>query len=126
MLAFNLLSINKSTATGNTAIFSNEYCKIFSPRQNLVCVCEKQGNLYTVLCEKAHNEIITNSAKLVTETNSTELCHRRFGHLSVQNLERLSDDKLVIDLKLEKGNKMDFCEPCVNGKHKRTSEKSCH
>ena len=55
------------------------------------------------------------------ESNQTVLCHRRLGHLSKCGLQTLAREGMVHGLNSSLSDELDFCESCVNGKHKRTS-----
>lgn len=116
-LCYNLLSISKATKFGYDLLFSGNNCKIFNRKNKLICVCSKINDLYFV----QYNNIFkkTDACNLVENNNNVKLWHRRFGHLGYTNLKKLSDDKLVSNFKLIGDKKLDICESCIEGKHKR-------
>ena len=50
-----------------------------------------------------------------------EIWHRNFGHLGMKNLQKLATDQLVNGLENDVIKDIKFCEPCVDGKHPRSS-----
>ena len=50
-----------------------------------------------------------------------EIWHQRFGHLGMKNLQKLATDQLVNGLDYDVTKDIKFCEPCVDGKHHRSS-----
>jgi transposase InsO family protein len=46
--------------------------------------------------------------------------HRRYGHIGIQNLKRLANDKLVNGFNFDVSKEIDICEACIEGKHHRS------
>ncbi|KAL2628645.1 hypothetical protein R1flu_013331 [Riccia fluitans] len=95
----------------------------FSAKRNVLCVMASdkvilkdrhRRNLYVLegstICEEAH---VTASQEEIAQ-----LWHRRLGHMSEKGMEVLRTQNLLFDLK---SSKLDFCEHCVFGKHKRSA-----
>ena len=56
------------------------------------------------------------------EISNNRLWHSRYGHLGEQNLSKLANNEMVSGLGYKKKvkDKMDFCEPCAEGKQQHT------
>ena len=50
-----------------------------------------------------------------------QIWQQRFGHLGVRNLQKLAAEKLVDGFNYDISKELQFCEPCSEGKHHRTS-----
>ncbi len=72
------------------------------------------GNLYYLDC---HANLETHTAQ---QGSQESLWHRWYGHLGVQSLQRLAHDGLVEGLGYNPSKGVDFCDTCVEGKHKTT------
>ena len=118
-LSYNLVSVSKAAERGKDAKFDQDGCKIVSKSGRIVARAHRRGSLYYLDCRAAERVTITQQSP-----NQTTLWHRRFGHLSGQALHKLSRDKLVHGLDCTLSDQVDFCEACVNGKHKRAPFKS--
>ena len=55
-----------------------------------------------------------------SHTTKEQIWHKRYGHLGAQNLEKLANGKLVHGFDSDVSQDIDFCEPCVTGKHHRS------
>ena len=77
----------------------------------------KSPNLY-----RLRGTTITSDATVISNSSSnsdaTDLWHKRLGHMSEQGLHELCKRGLLDDHSI---SKLKFCEHCVFGKHKRVS-----
>ena len=65
---------------------------------------------------------ITHAATICSSSDTKEeIWHRRFGHLGMKNLQKLATDQLINGLDYDVTKEIKFCEPCVDGKHHRSS-----
>ncbi len=114
-LSYNLLSISKATELGNTTDFNEKGCQIYNAKGKLIAEGSKIGSLYYLNCSMGNVKV--NVANRKTNEN---IWHRRFGHLGIQNLQRLARSKMVRGFDFNTLKQIDFCEACVEGKHHRT------
>lgn len=79
------------------------------------------GNLYHVSFEKPKDCVctVTESLPENDQFSKEDLWHRRYGHLGVENLQKLAKDNLVDGFDYYT-SKISFCEPCLKGKHQRS------
>ena len=56
-----------------------------------------------------------------TKLSNEMLWHQRYGHLGVQSLKRLANDKLVEGFNLDGKKNVEFCKACTQGKLHRCS-----
>ncbi|GAB1600790.1 hypothetical protein Ahia01_000357100 [Argonauta hians] len=119
-LSYNLLSVSKATKSGKTCIFSDSNCQILDNKQKVVATGSKIGNLYYLNCCEVNES--THAANSCLDGNSKEeIWHRRFGHLGEKNLQKLVKNQIVTGLDYNINKEIKFCEPCLDGKHHRTS-----
>ncbi len=114
-LSYNLLSISKATELGNSTDFNEKGCQIYNAKGKLIAEGSKIGSLYYLNCSMGNVKV--NVANRKTNEN---IWHRRFGHLRIQNLQRLARSKMVRGFDFNALKQIDFCEACVEGKHHRT------
>ena len=117
-LSYNLVSVSKATKSGKTVKFNEEGCHILDESQKLIVIAKRIGNLYYLNCVNSHaaNPTVGNS-----NVRSKEVTwHKRFGHLGVQNLQKLAKENLVDGYDYDKSKDIDFCESCMEGKHHRS------
>ena len=108
-LSYNLFSVSKA---GNITKFTKSGCYILEKQHNLIAKASKVGSLYYL--DHKPCQVEAHSAK-GSETKE-DICHRRFGHLGVRNLQRLARDKLVDGFDYDASKDITFCEVCVEGK----------
>ena len=90
-------------------------CKIVNAStQKLVATATRVGSLYYLDCQPGSQQVNT-----AESSRKEQVWHRRYGHLGVQSLQKLARDKLVYGLDYNTSANVDFCEPCVEGKHHR-------
>ena len=118
-LSYNLVSVPKAAEAGKTTEFDDAHCRIFCKNRKLVAIATKVGSLYYLECTKPTGENPrVNSAE--TQESKAYTWHRRFGHLGVQNLQKLTRDKMVESRNFDVSTDLKFCEMCVGGKHHRS------
>ena len=117
-LSYNLLSVAKATSQGTTFVFDESKCQIIKNRKT-IGAATKFGNLYYLNCVEKR----TAHAAAYCSNGDTheEIWHRRYGHLGAENLQKLVRDKLVDGFNYNASRQIGFCEPCVDGKHHRSS-----
>ena len=59
-------------------------------------------------------------ATVADQETKESIWHRRFGHLGIQNLQRLAREKLVDGFDFDVSEQLDFCEMYAEGKHHRS------
>ena len=117
-LTFNLLSVAKTAKAGKFFEFSDSSCQIIDEQGRVIAVAEKIGNLYHLKCCGTKDADSETAMKCSSNEDTTEsLWHRRFGHLGVQNMEKLKKDQLVNGFNYNVKTEQKFCEPCIDGKH---------
>ena len=114
-LAYNLLSVSKATEAGKTVDFDETGCKILNADGRCIASGTKVGNLYYLKVSKDHHHLT-----VAAGSNKERLWHRRYGHLSEQNLQMLTRNGLVECFDYDLTNSVGFCEACIGGKHHRS------
>ena len=110
-LTYNLVSVIKATEMGKTVSFDKLRCQIIDEQEEVVAVAPKIGNLYFLDCTPSLPEVNT-----AVNESKEEIWHRRLGHLGEKSLYKLARNKLVDGFDYDVSKKIDFCEPCVQGK----------
>jgi hypothetical protein len=111
-----LVSESKATKSGKTVKFNEDGCHILDESQKLIATAKRVGNLCYLNCMNSHQ---ANSTEGYSSVGSKEVTwDKRFGHLGVQNLQKLEKENLVDDY--DKSKDIDFCESCAEGKHHRS------
>lgn len=109
----NLLSVRAMTKLEASVEFKGNQCRI-SRNGKLLAVGEMQGKLYML---KIVSDEHINIAK---DEIDIHLWHNRFGHLGMDNVEKLMKDKMVEGMKCStKVGRKSVCEPCIMGKQHR-------
>ena len=114
-LSYNLLSVSKATEAGATTEFNEQGCQIYNGSNKLIAVAKKTGSLYYLNCLTCIEKV-----NVVDQKTKEMIWHRRFGHLGMQNLQKLVRSKLVRRFDFDASKKLDFCEAYVEGKHHRS------
>ena len=114
-LSYNLLSVSKAAEAGKVTNFDDIHCQIFDSKRKLIAVATRIGSLYYLNCKSSREQ-----ASPIKEESKENMWHRRFGHLGVQNLQRLARDKLVDGFDFNPSKEVNFCETCTEGKHHRS------
>ena len=121
-LSYNLVSVSKAVKAGKVVEFDGKQGQIKSVEGKLTAIGTRIGNLYYMDCYNCRK----NSSNISTQHNSQDIWHRRFGHLGIQNLRKLANEKMVDGLDCNVTTDTDLCEPCIGGKHHKSPfPKSC-
>ncbi|KAL5494293.1 hypothetical protein EMCRGX_G015594 [Ephydatia muelleri] len=113
-LSYNLVSVAKVSQKGKIVKFTSNACYILDKKHKMIAKALKVENLYRFKCKPVHEHagIATNSKE--------DIWHKRFGHLGVSSLQRLSHDRLVDGFDYDVSQQLTFCETCPQGKQHRT------
>ena len=114
-LSYNLLSVAQILNDDKTVNFHNNVCDILSKNGDIIVSGNKTGDLYQVIEIPLELSCISDSVSV----DSTNIWHRRFCHLNNDGMHKLIRENLVDGINDCKFTKLDFCEPCVNGKNHR-------
>ena len=114
-LSNNLLSVAKAAQKGKVTKFTNDACYVLDKQHKLIAKASKVGSLYYLNHQSYSEE--ANSVK--SPETKEDVWHRRFGHLGLRNLQRLSRKNLVDGFDYDASKELTFCEPCVEGKQHR-------
>ena len=114
-LYYNLLSVSKALESGKTIEFNEFDCQILDSKKKLIAVATKVGSLFC-LSSSNHNEL----ANVADQETKECVWHRRFGHLGLQNLQKLAREELVHGFDFNLSKQLDFCETCAQSKHHRS------
>lgn len=110
----NLLSVNAMVKRGATVTFKENRCEI-SRNSKILAEGEVQGKLYVLKIMKEH----VNVAKQQPNADRY-IWHCRFGHLGMNNVNKLIDEGMVSGMdSVSKTNEDRFCEACTKGKQHR-------
>ena len=123
-LAYNLLSVAKSTEAGNVINFSETKGEVVNGQGEVVATASKAGSLYYLDCEPLNSQQINSTSH---DQANEDLWHQRFGHLGERNLSKLKKDGLVHNFQYDVAKKLKLCESCVAGKiHRSPFPKTGH
>ena len=113
-LSYNLVSVAKVSQKGKIVKFTSNACYILDKKHKMIAKALKVEKLYRFKCKPVHEHagIATNSKE--------DIWHKRFGHLGVSSLQRLSHDRLVDGYDYDVSQQLTFCETCPQGKQHRT------
>ena len=117
-LSCNPLSVAKAAKSGKVVKFTETGCEILDSNKKVIAVATRVGSLYYLNCQ-ADNEQ-TNAAVNESKETKEDTWHRRYGHLGLRNLQKLSKEKLVDVFDFNASRETSFCESCVEGKHHRS------
>ncbi|KAI5352878.1 hypothetical protein L3X38_005770 [Prunus dulcis] len=112
----NLLSVGQMIEHGYYLVFGDHKVEIYndSSHTNLVAKVQMKGNRSFPLKLQAEMHL----AYRACVDHSTDLWHRRFGHLNMSSLKLLKEQDMVVGLPEIKEVK-EVCEGCVLGKQSR-------
>lgn len=119
-LTTNLLSVSQLINNGNTVKFDDNSCKIYNKQNNLVGIAHLIDGIYKLEIEKT---VVENPeyCLFTSMVATSEIWHRRFGHINSRDLNKLRNNGLVEGLsfpgnaEIEKKN----CVVCCEGKQTR-------
>lgn len=109
----NLLSVSKIAENGNTIMFKDDICKVYTPNDELIAETKAVNGVYkfksdgvkTMYAGEKPDDFMT--------------WHRRLGHLNCSDLNKMKNgvvDGVYFD---EKITKIDFCQACIEAKQTR-------
>ncbi|XP_062557790.1 uncharacterized protein LOC134222647 [Armigeres subalbatus] len=107
-LTSGLISVDKLTANGFTAVFSANGCEIRDATGSLTVVGERSGCLYRL-------KLAESSKKAQGKTHTTNCqhqWHRRFGHRH-PDVIRIREEKLGTGMIVTDYGTRECCEPCL-------------
>jgi len=111
-LDFNL-SVSRLDQNGYDIVFRNGQSSL-SKNGKIAAIAEKRGRLYFLELLELNSD---NCALGAVKTASTDIWHRRLGHLSKGGMSKLTG--LVDGFDLTTKFEIDHCETCVEGKQTR-------
>ena len=111
-LAHNLISVSQITNDGKTIKFFDESCKIMQ-NDRMIAHGTKMNNLF--ILDRVIGE---SSVALSSNVSESELWHRRFCHLGINNLNKIIKNDLVRGMKNVQFENV-LCENCCDGKNHR-------
>ena len=109
-LSCNLLSVSKTTEKGNDVKFYDDTCVIRDVNRNPVAIATRVGVLYHIMTNQPH------ATTASTTPSKEDIWHRRYGQLSLKNLQKLAREQLVNDFDFSVTQDIQFCESCIQGK----------
>ena len=115
-LSYNLLSVSKVIQTGKIMKFIASECTILNGNQRIVATASLIGSLYH-LNVTDEREV----AHAAVKDSNEILWHRRYGHVGFRGLEILAANQMVDGFDYQKSSETKFCEPCIDGKHRRST-----
>ena len=118
-LAKNLFSVSAVTKKGLTMVFDDGKCAILDSNGTIMGSGNTDGKLFMLDSSLMKGSL--HEAHSAIDGNSLQLWHERYGHLGVNSLKLLSNQKLVDGLELNPSEEIKFCEGCVKGKQTRSS-----
>ena len=115
-LSYNLFSVSKIIQTGKIMKFIASECTILNGNQRIVATASLIGSLYHL------NVTDEGEVARAAEKDSNEiLWHRRYDHVGFRGLEILAANQMVDGFDYQKSSETKFCEPCIDGKHQRST-----
>ena len=110
----NLLSISQFCDEGNKATFDSNYCIVENQNDKQIKLIGKRiNNIYMIDLE---DKTCINSKCLITVNNDSRIWHKRFAHASMNLIDKLSKNDLVIRLPRLKYVKDKIYDACQRGK----------
>lgn len=116
-LTNNLLSVGQLQEKGLAIMIQDGVCRIYHPRRGLIAHTQMTANRIFVLLANARMQSL-NCLRMATE-DTTDLWHRRYGHLNNKSLRTLHYKQLVKGLPKLQAVKS-VCTVCNIGKQHRT------
>ena len=107
-LSYNSLSVSKAVEAGKVVETS---CQLLDVDRGPSIVAIKVGNLCYLNCLTDRQQ--ANAANNQSQHTKEDVWHRRYGHLRVQNLEKLAKEELVDSFDYNSLQAINICEPCL-------------
>lgn len=114
-LSYNLVSVSKVTEAGKSVSFEEAKCNISCVNGEIIATAKKVGCSYYLNFQRTlecSNAMIDEGIKLLNEM----LRHQCYGHLGVQSLKKLANEKLVEGFNFDTKKNLEFCDACTQGK----------
>ena len=112
-LGANLFSVRVLTQKDCNVNFSGNFCEIVNKGGVILAKGTLHGKLYKLDCETSGSHCANRADEKV---NEIDLWHQRLGHISEQNLKKVSQKEMIGGMKLPKTQTQSFCESCAVGK----------
>ena len=129
-LSYNLFSVSKAVEAGKMVEFNETSCQILDTNGKPITNAMRVGNLYYLNCLTERQQ--ANAADNQSQQSKEDVWHRCYGHLGVQNLQKLAEEELVDGFDFNSLRTINFCEPCLeekqhrrkfpNGRNRRSAE----
>ncbi|KAJ8711665.1 hypothetical protein PYW08_006955 [Mythimna loreyi] len=114
-LSTNLISISKLIKNGNSVQFKNDCCYIYNQENSLVGIADEMNGVYKLRLES--KQCLFTSP---TEDTSSEVWHRRMGHLNMNDLKKMKDGAVMgISYSDKSEINKSTCTVCCEGKQSR-------
>ena len=113
-LSYNLLSVSQTAERGKVTEFNGSGCQISGSDGRLITKATRVGSLYYLNYEVSQHTS-------VTRQDSNTLWHQQFRHINKRSLQKLARDDMVKGLNFNYTKDIDFCETCIEGKHKKSA-----
>lgn len=119
-LRHNLLSVPKLTKAGINVNFSNDKAVLTRNNQIIGIALKSTNNLYRIKFDIASENKVVNICKI--EQNTTQLWHRRLGHISYTYLQKMAQEKLIpVSTNTIIAEKENVCDVCVKSKQTKAT-----
>ena len=109
----NLISLGELDTKGYQCIFSKGMLNVMANDQVIIQAQKQSKNLYMLQGTTVQGAALAASSP----EEMSYLWHSRLGHMSEKGLAMLHKQNLLSGLR---SSKLEFCEHCVFGKHKRS------
>ncbi|GBP81290.1 Retrovirus-related Pol polyprotein from transposon TNT 1-94 [Eumeta japonica] len=114
-LSTNLISISQLIKKGNSVQFKNNCCYIYNVQNSLVEIADEMNGVYKLRLESKQC-LLTST----TEDTSSEVWHRRMGHLNMNDLKKMRDGAVTgISYSDKSEISKSTCTVCCKGKQSR-------
>lgn len=110
----NLLSVSKMTDFGNTIWAKNNFLEIYNSKNEIIAVAHKKQGLYYLI--GSVDLTSSNNHACISEITNKENWHKRLGHISFHNLDKMCRDQIVQGLPKTVENVFLKCEVCLSSK----------
>ena len=117
-LKHNLISISQLCDAGYDVKFDSKNCHIIRTLDHsTVCKGNRKGNLYFF----DFHSFTPGTHCLTASESSSQLWHRRLGHICMDTISKLSRKELIRGLPSHKLKLDRLCDACERGKHSKSS-----
>ena len=111
-----LLSVSRLDENHGKVIFHKQKCQLENKEGNIIGHGQMKGRLY--LLDAKSNQTSQEASHYSSSPKITwDQWHRRFGHISMTSLEKLSENKMVSGFVIDQSSKPSItCEACIQAK----------